>query len=74
MNGVALNGSLMMTTLQSLTFTILVGLVLSACTPMPNPVPSRPWVGADGKVVQPPPEGWPDYTRGGGADMGGARN
>ena len=41
---------------------------------MPNPNPGQPWVGPGGRVVQPPPEGWPDYTKGGGSDMGGGRN
>jgi len=63
-----------MQTLQRLTLAMLAGLALAACTRMPNPIPSQPWVGPDGRVVQPPPEGWPDYTHGSGADMGGSRN
>ncbi len=63
-----------MKTLHQLTITLLAGLALSACAQMPNPNPGQPWVGPGGRVVQPPPEGWPDYTKGGGADMGGGRN
>ena len=44
---------------------MVLALVLAACTRLPNPIPSQPWVGPDGRVVQPPPEGWPDYARGG---------
>jgi hypothetical protein len=68
-----------MQTLQRLTLTVLVGLAmlvglaLAACTRVPAPYPGQPWVGPNGRVVQPPPEGWPDYTHGG-ADVGGSRN
>jgi hypothetical protein len=41
-----------------------LALVLAAYTRIPNPYPSQPWVGPDGRVVQPPLEGWPDYTKG----------
>jgi len=44
---------------------MVLALVLAACTRLPNPIPSQPWVGPDGRVVQPPPEGWPDYAGGG---------
>jgi hypothetical protein len=44
---------------------MVLALVLAACTRIPNPYPGQPWVGPDGRVVQPPPEGWPDYARGG---------
>ena len=63
-----------MRTLQRLTLTILASAALAACTQMPNPNPSQPWVGPGGRVVQPPPEGWPDYTKGAGGDIGGGRN
>jgi hypothetical protein len=59
--------------MQRLTLAMLAALALASCTPMPNPVPSHPWVAADGRVVQPPPEGWPDYTKGAGSGMGGGR-
>ena len=60
-----------MTALQRLTVTLLAGLTVSACTQIPSPEPSQPWVGPGGKVVQPPPQGWPSYEKGGGADVGG---
>jgi hypothetical protein len=63
-----------MQSFQRLTLVMLAGLALAACTRMPNPYPGQPWVGADGRVVQPPPEGWPDYTKGAGSDAGGARD
>jgi hypothetical protein len=44
---------------------LVLALVLAACTRIPNPYPGQPWVGPDGRVVQPPLEGWPDYTKGG---------
>jgi hypothetical protein len=42
---------------------MVLAMVLTACTQLPIPIPSQPWVGPDGRVVQPPPEGWPDYAR-----------
>jgi hypothetical protein len=63
-----------MKTLQTSTLVILTGLSLAACTRIPSPNPGQPWVGADGRVVQPPLEGWPDYTRGAGSDVGGSRD
>lgn len=47
-----------------LTVTLLVVLPLAACKQVPSPYRGRPWIGPNGQVVQPPPEGWPDYTRG----------
>lgn len=63
-----------MNTLQRLTLTMAAGLALAACTRMPAPYPGQPWVGPNGQVVQPPPEGWPDGTKGGGSDIGGSRS
>jgi hypothetical protein len=63
-----------MKTLHRLMLTILSGLILAACTPMPNPYYHEPWIGPNGQIVQAPPEGWPDYTKGAGSDMGGGRN
>jgi hypothetical protein len=62
-----------MQTLQRLALTMVAGLALAACTRMPAPYQGQPWVGPDGKVVQPPLEGWPDFTHGG-ADVGGSRD
>lgn len=62
--------SSVMKTLERLMLVVLAGLALAACERLPNPIPSQPWVGADGRVVQPPPEGWPDYTKGAGSDHG----
>ena len=59
-----------MQVLHRLVFSILAALALSACTQTPSPYPGQPWVGADGRVVQPPPEGWPDYTKGVGSHGG----
>jgi hypothetical protein len=59
-----------MQTLQRLTLTMLAALAVAACAQMPSPNPGQPWVGADGRVVQPPLEGWPDFTKGGGSDAG----
>jgi hypothetical protein len=60
-----------MKALQRVTVTMLAGLALAACARLPETVPSQPWVGPDGRVVQPPQGGWPMYDRGGGADVGG---
>jgi hypothetical protein len=59
-----------MQNLHRVTFSILSALALSACVQTPSPFPGQPWVGADGRVVQPPLEGWPDYTKGAGSDHG----
>ena len=59
-----------MENLQRLTFSILAALALSACVQTPSPYPGQPWVGADGRVVKPPPEGWPDYTKGAASHAG----
>lgn len=47
-----------------LTVTIFAVLALAACKQEPAPYRGQPWVGPNGQVVQPPLEGWPDYTRG----------
>jgi hypothetical protein len=54
---------------------LLAGLGLAACANMPpDPNPSRPFVYPDGRVVQPPPGGWPSYNRGGESGGSSGRN
>lgn len=60
-----------MNSVRRISVMMLASLALAGCTQIPSPEPSQPWVGPNGKVVQPPPQGWPSYEKGGGADMGG---
>jgi hypothetical protein len=51
-----------MKTFKRLLLLIAAGLPLTGCDLGPNPNVSKPWVGPDGRVVQPPPNGWPVYN------------
>lgn len=42
--------------------TFLALLALTSCKQEPAPYRGQPWVAPDGRVVQPPLEGWPDDT------------
>jgi hypothetical protein len=55
---------------------VLALLPLAACAgmPMTNPNVSPPRVMPDGRVVQPPPTGWPSYNNGGESGGSGGRN
>jgi hypothetical protein len=60
--------------LKRLTLVALAGLPLAACTIGPDPNVSKPWVAPDGRVVQPPPGGWPSYNKGGESGGSGGRS
>lgn len=53
---------------------VAAGLPLTACDLGPNPNVSKPFVYPDGRVVQPPPNGWPSYSPGGESGGSGGRN
>jgi hypothetical protein len=68
--------SSIMRALKRSTLVVLALLPLAACAGMPltDPNPSPPRVMPDGRVVQPPPGGWPSYNNGGESGGSGGRN
>ena len=65
----------MLTRLALLACTLAcIGLSLAACGGNPDPNPSKPYVMPDGRIIQPPPGGWPSYNRGGENGGSGGRN
>jgi hypothetical protein len=60
----------MMKTFNRLPLLIAACLPLAGCDLGPNPNVSKPFVYPDGRVVQPPPNGWPSYAPGGESGKG----